>query len=174
MKAPRIHGVDELIRAPMNEGRMLYRARRLAEIEPPYVMLDTDMLIKEDISEGLEDCDVALTWRAKHRIYVEDNKPPIAMPYNGGVVFVNNQEFMKDCLRRMEGMEPKLQDWYGDQIALRDAVNSGRYKVKELKDVKWNFVPDSEGHDLLGVRIYHYKGLRKRFMPNAFKRMFGG
>jgi hypothetical protein len=62
-QAPKVEGVNEVIRRPMKEGRMMFRARFLADQEPPYVMLDTDMIVARDISEGFGG-DVALTWRA--------------------------------------------------------------------------------------------------------------
>lgn len=171
MTAPEIPGVDSISRAEMNCGRMLFRARELAPLKAPYALLDTDMLVVRDIEEGFGG-DVSLTWRAKHMVVTKDEPAPLRMPYNGGVVFVQSQEFMQDCYDRMTKMEPKRQDWYGDQIALRDAAESGKYKVKELRDETWNFCPDSENHDIPKVRIYHFKGLRKQFMPAAFQKRY--
>jgi hypothetical protein len=162
-QAPKVNGANEVIRRPMKEGRMLFRARFLADQQPPYVMLDTDMIVARDISEGFGG-DVALTWRAKHMVLSKDEKEPLRMPYNGGVIFVQNQSFMEDCLEEMERMPPKRQDWYGDQLALVKVAESGKYKVKELRDETWNFCPDSRGHDIPNVKIYHYKGWRKPFM----------
>jgi hypothetical protein len=170
-KAPRVSGIDRLIREPMKEGRMLYRARVLSQIEAPYVMLDTDMIVARDISDGFGG-DAAVTWRAKHNVWVDGEPKPIKMPYNGGVLFVQNQDFMKACYEEMLRQPAKFQDWYGDQIALRDVVDSGKFEIKKLTDPVWNFVPDSAGHDTLGVRIYHYKGIRKEWMPARFKQMF--
>jgi len=59
-------------------------------------------------------------------------------------------------------MGRKLQKWYGDQVALRDVAPN--YKVRELKDPVWNFVPEHLGDTIKGVRIYHFKGTRKRLM----------
>jgi hypothetical protein len=134
-------------------------------------MLDTDMIVARDISDGLGGA-AAVTWRPKHNVWVDGEPKPIKMPYNGGVLFVQNQEFMKACYEEMLKQPPKFQDWYGDQIALRDVVDSGRFDIKQLTDPVWNFVPDSAGHDILGVRIYHYKGIRKEMMPARFKQMF--
>jgi hypothetical protein len=166
-KAPRIGGIS-CLRAPMNEPRMLWRMRRLLEVEPPYVMLDTDMLVAKDISDGFGG-DVALTWRARHMIFPFEEKKALRMPYNGGVIFVSNQDFIKECLKEMEAQEPRYQDWYGDQLALVKVAESGRFKVKELRDEKWNFVPDSNGHEIPDIRIWHYKGMRKAMMPARFK-----
>jgi len=174
MSAPEVRGVDRLERTPMTEGRMIYRTRRLAEVEAPYVLLDTDMIVAQDISDGFSPIhDVSLSWRAKHMVLSKDEKEPLRMPYNGGVIFVRSRSFMVDCLIRMAAMEPKRQDWYGDQIALRDAAESGLYEVKELRDEAWNFCPDSMGHEIPNVRIYHFKGNRKALMPARFKALYG-
>lgn len=171
MEAPTVFGVDRVERAPFDCGRMLFRARLLTKMITPFVLLDTDMIVRKDISDGFGE-DAAVTYRDKHLVLSKDEKEPLRMPYNGGVIFASNQGFLVDCLKAMETMEPKRQDWYGDQLALRDVIESGKYKVRIHKDERWNFCPDSEGHDLDNVRIYHYKGNRKRLMPNAFKRMF--
>jgi hypothetical protein len=63
-KAPRVSGIDKIVRKPFDqktEGRMLYRARHLADLEGPYVMLDTDMIVARDISDGFG-VDGAVTW----------------------------------------------------------------------------------------------------------------
>jgi hypothetical protein len=172
--APEVKGVDEIHRDAFKpgEGRMLYRARRLTELKAPYVLLDTDMIVARDISDGFGE-DVALTWRPKHLIITKGEIGPIRMPYNGGVIFVSDHHFMIDCYEEMLKLPPNRQDWYGDQIALRDVAESGKYKVKELRDEVWNFCPDSFGHDIPGVRIYHFKGQRKAIMPSRWRVMNG-
>ncbi len=162
-KAPKFKGI-ECIRKPLDEPKMLWRMRRLLDVEPPYVMLDTDMLVAKDISDGFGE-DVALTWRPRHMIFPFEEKKALRMPYNGGVIFVSNQDFIKECLKEMEAQEPRYQDWYGDQLALVKVAESGKFKVKELRDPQWNFVPDSNGHEVPNIRIWHFKGIRKAMMP---------
>ena len=170
-QAPMIEGVDHIERRPMEEGRMIYRCRRLSQLMPPYVMLDTDMLVVRPIEGGFEpDTDVSLTWREKHTVIMK-NQPPTKMPYNGGVIFVRNANFMSDCLSEMEKMHHQLQDWYGDQIALRDVVDNGKYKVNVLKEPGWNFCPEHPEHIGKTVRIYHFKGQRKALMNDYAEKL---
>ncbi len=171
-KAPRVPGIDKLIRSPKTEGRMLFRARMLTEIEPPYVMLDTDMIVAKDISDGFG-VDAAVTWRDKHNVYCNRETFTTRMPYNGGVLFASNAGFVMDCYDNLRSLPPNRQDWYGDQIALRDVVESGKYQVREHRDPIWNFCPDSAGHDIPNVKIYHFKGVRKHNMPAKFKQLYG-
>lgn len=165
MVAPEIDGVDKLLREPMEGGRMLWRMKRLSEIEPPFVMLDTDMLVTRDISGGFGE-DVALSSR-KQRTVVHDGEM-IPMPYNGGLLFISNAQFLKDCLREMQTMPDNWQDWYGDQIALRHIAQSGKYRVRELDEYEWNYVPESNAANKT-ARIWHFKGMRKPMMAQKWK-----
>lgn len=168
--APRIPGVDVLERKPKDCGRMMYRARRLAELDGEYVLMDTDMIVAQDISDGMNgDHDVALSWRAKNNVVTK--RGPVHMPYNGGLIFVRNNGFMRDCLAEMETMDDYFQDWYGDQVALRDVASDGKYKIRELKDGKWNYVPETPGDFDRNVKVFHFKGLRKSMMADYYARL---
>lgn len=170
---PKVDGVDEAIRRQRNEGGMLFRMRHLADLEPPYVMLDPDMLVAKDLADGFsDDNDVSLTFRAVSKVR-QNSGEVLDMPYNGGVVFVRNVEFVRDCLAAMLKMPARHQDWYGDQLALRDVAKSGQYMVRELDEKQWNFVPETTfaGIRNRNVRIYHFKGLRKKWMTDFDKHL---
>ena len=170
-EAPDVPGVDEIRRSPKNAGRMLYRTRRLVEVEPPYVMLDTDMLVMRDISDGFDDSDVGLSWRPHHLVKVKHDGI-YRMPYNGGLIFVRNHDFIKDCLKVMEKQTEMRQDWFGDQLALCEVAESGKYKVRALREDCWNHAPNRLGF-IDGVRIYHFKGMRKGLMPRFYEKLYG-
>jgi hypothetical protein len=167
--APPVPEIDFIERKTQDAYLMHYRAKRLAEIATPYVMLDTDMIVANDISDGFGE-DVALTWREKDTVIFDEDY--LKMPYNGGIIFVNNQDFMRDVAKRMETMNKKLQMWYGDQVALRDVAPN--YKVRELKDPAWNFVPEHLGDTTKDVRVYHFKGTRKRLMGFCWEAIEAG
>ena len=162
--APEIDGVDRVERKPMTSPRMVYRYERLVEVEPPYVMLDTDMLVAQDISDGFGDEQVALSWREHSQIIHKETRRVIPMPYNGGLVFVRDGQFIVDCLAYMKTLEPTFQDWYGDQMAL--AAIGPRYGVNVLRQRVWNWAPEGPRDAHRDVRIYHFKGpKRKELMP---------
>lgn len=170
-KSPEVPNVDEVKRAPMLDPGMLWRCRRLAELEPPYVSMDTDMLVVKDISDGFRDADVSLTWREKHMVIHKKTRVAIPMPYNGGLIFVNNRRFMQTCLTLMEAMPPDLQGWYGDQIALRDTAR--KFRVRELRDPAWNYTPADIRDKPADVRVFHFKGrLKKDLMPDFYRMYF--
>lgn len=149
LDAPEVPGVDQVIREAMDCLPMEYRMRRLAQMEPPYLSLDTDCLVVKDISDGFGD-DVAMFPR----------KGEVEMPWNGGVIFVRNHQFMKDCYEEVKKMPLSLKAWYGDQHALRAVAK--KYAVKELGRA-WNFTP-YQGEFLPYVKVYHFKGNRKGAM----------
>lgn len=171
MEAPDVPKVDEVWRAPKTGGRMLYRARRLTEVPAPYVMLDTDMLLMRDISDGFDDSDVSLSWRPHHLVKVKHDGI-YRMPYNGGLIFVRNADFITDCLAVMEKQTEKMQDWFGDQLALCEVAESGKYKVRALREDFWNHAPNSFAF-VDGIRIYHFKGKRKELMPKFYGKLRG-
>src|SRR5512139_2498684 len=154
--APDIAGVDKVLREPMGGRRaMVYRMDRLAGLDiQEYVSLDVDQVVMGDISEGFDpECDVTLMWRA--------NKESVRMIYNAGLIFVRNPQFIRDAAQLVCEMGVNEQIWYGDQLALQQVAESGRYRVKELRAGKWNYKPQFKGEKRSGILIYHCKGNRK-------------
>lgn len=164
--AEEVPGSDVILRTPKDEPSMLWRCRRLLEVETPFVMLDTDMLIVDDISLP-GDWDAAVTYRRIHDVIVK-GVGVVPMPYNGGLIFVNNRGFIRSCLDKMEAQEPRWQEWYGDQMALRDVVAEEKFDVKILRDPAWNYVPEHLG-DTTPAKILHFKGQRKSMMQSYFE-----
>lgn len=157
--APEIAGVEKVLREPMAKRKaMVYRMDRLAGLDiPEYVSLDVDQVVMGDISEGFDpEYDVTLMWRA--------NKESMRMIYNAGLIFVRNQQFICDAAQLVRKMGPSEQIWWGDQLALQQVAESGRYKVKELRAGKWNYKPQFKGERRSGILIYHCKGNRKDWM----------
>lgn len=166
MGCPEVPGVDLVSYKQKTIPAMIYRYQRLTEIEPPFVLMDTDMLVTKDISGGFGE-DVAMTWRDPHRVAVRGMVIP--MPWNGGLVFVNDRNFVADVYDHMKAQTPIFQEWYGDQIALRDVAS--RYKVKRLESAEWNYSPDGMEEIKPDVRVYHFKGKRKYLMPKFAERI---
>jgi lipopolysaccharide biosynthesis glycosyltransferase len=150
--------VDKVIRRTKDCPQVLYRYRHLAEVEPPYLSLDVDLLVVKDVAEGFDPTfDAVMTRRS-----VEE------MPYNGGVFWVNNIAFVEDCVRQIEKMPPEWQNWTGGQRAMFDA--SKRFRLKELGCREWNYTPINV-NDVGTARILHFKGPRKNWMPEAYERL---
>ena len=60
----------------------------------------------------------------------------------------------------MEALPAKFHYWYGDQEAIRNIVNSGRYQVTDLPESLYACLPEYETPAVAPV-ISHYKGMRK-------------
>lgn len=168
--APDVPGADFVLRRAKDAPSMLWRYQRLLDIPAPYIMLDTDILVAKDISEAIQK-DAAVTWRPVHNVIVKD-VGVVPMPYNGGFLAVNNDAFMRALVDKMEAQEPRWQEWYGDQMALRDVVAEEKFDVKILRDQAWNYVPDFLG-DTTPARVLHFKGKRKSMMRPYFDALMG-
>ena len=164
-ETPQIEGVDVVIRKERDVPQVLFRYRHLSELEGPYLSLDVDLFIARDVS-GIEkpDYDAVMTVRGNNQ----------GMIYNGGVFWINNNDFIRDCTTLIETYPPEWQDWTGGQRAMAEIGRTGNYRIKELPCSTWNFSPGSSEVDMnQDVRIYHYKGeRRKQYMKDAFKHFY--
>jgi hypothetical protein len=149
---------------------ILWRARAYAAFGKPAAYLDTDIIVRHDLSPIMDlDFDIALT---KTKAVVKDplgaNITEI-MPYNGGVMFIKNQQFLQDVADSIEKMAEDKQKWYGDQIALKSV--SPKYNMIELPNSIYNYKPkraDVESKTLPeSAWVIHFKGeLLKQFMSD--------
>jgi hypothetical protein len=144
------------------------------------LFLDSDMLINGSLAPFLRnDYDVAFSWRN-----VEE------MPINGGLIVVNNRRpdaVIRFFSRYVNIFTERYLDraqWYGDQLALRDAVGFSLADVQSLKETivissdnakvlivpssLYNYFPPNKLNAIISpiprAAIVHFKGGRKRLM----------
>jgi hypothetical protein len=86
------------------------------------------------------------------------------MPYNTGVMFSRSKEFWLECAASCHRAPKGIQRWWGDQISVRLAADTGKYKVLELPVEKFNYSPATEDEDTTDRYVLHYKGERKDWM----------
>jgi hypothetical protein len=159
-KAPDVPGADKIERRPMDCPQVAYRYRWLRDIEPPYISLDVDLLVMQDISGMLDpEYDATMT--------VRENSD--GMIYNGGVFSVQRRGFIEDCLAQIEQMPPEWQNWTGGQRAMVAARE--RWRLKELPCSTWNFSPQQLSEVRSHMRVLHFKGKRKSMMEEAYARL---
>ncbi len=150
------------------------------DFSAPLLFLDPDILINGSLSQlASEDFDIALTWRMSE-----------VMPINGGVIFVSGRrpEIIRSFFRRYLAIYQQeyadQKQWFGDQMALRDAVG---LNCSQISPQKTQTVKTAEGatclllpahsfnrspHNRLNAivepikdaAILHFKGERKRLM----------
>jgi hypothetical protein len=158
-------GADQILRLDV-DARNLMLARMEAQltylrkhvVTDNVVLLDSDMLVVESLAPVF---DGSYAVGVTHR---EDEKE---MPYNGGIYFV-----------RTEIYQTKYREyaaWWGDQMALRDAVveflaQSKDEAVRVFPCANFNYSPayGSVYKDVLRepgrAAIWHFKGSRKLAM----------
>jgi hypothetical protein len=146
------------------------------------LFLDADTLMRRSFpwQAGI---DLYATWRDHAN---GDREMAQAQPWNYGVVgAVANPATIQAFIwlrARILQMNPKNQDWYGNQLALADLLGAAKQdawtayvrwtladegtplRVKPLPCEVWNFSPDAADTDISGKGILHMKGWRKDLM----------
>ena len=164
---PIIKGVNTVIRKKYNGLIMLFRLEHLASLRGNWITLDTDMIIKKDLSHVFnQDFDVALTRRYGSIIDADGDDIVKIMPYNAGVMFSKNHEFWIEALNKLKSLDRKTHEWYGDQLAIKLIVDEHNYKVLELSCDEYNYTPQDK-EERKDVYVYHFKGQRKDWMMNG-------
>lgn len=164
------------------QQNVLAQARHLCSDEvaegDEVVFLDNDALLVKPLP-ALGDCNVGVTWR--------DNMGDVSMlmPYNYGVVMAKKCPdtiaawfWMCDHISKQQ---PKNQNWYGNQVALRELVGGignperdhGYFKVKtlHLPCETYNWTPETEGEDFSDKYVVHCKGNRKDMLDHYYSRI---
>lgn len=176
-RTPAVPGVSDVLRREWDGADLMaLRLDHYAALpDRPHVLLDTDMVVQADISMVFEldrAFDVAM-----HRRESTIVRPPvweefpellgqdlaILMPYNTGVIFSRGARFWtvaRECLARLE---PRYQRWFGDQVAVRMAAETGAFRVLDLHPA-FNYTPATEDEDVSRAYVVHYKGIRKAWM----------
>jgi len=134
----------------------------LCEIDGHVLSLDYDILMKDDVSEIFNlDFDACFTSRQQNI----GRHHKLSQSYNMGVVFSKNSDFWKE-VRQIYRAQPLRDGWMNSQtLVTMIACSLGKkYKVMEIPGEIYNFSPDTEGDDLTGRKIVHYKGRRKPWM----------
>lgn len=168
---PPIEGADTVFRRSVDpEKMMLSRLEHYKSLPAgDNLFVDTDVIFQKNPEVVFKDeFDVALT-RRDGSMYVEKTNLYALMPYNSGVMFCRNPRFFADCYDHCLTLEEGRKHWFGDQLALKVVVESGKYLVKELDCHTWNYAPKSDGEDLSSKGIVHYKGRKRKHYAAALK-----
>lgn len=161
-KAAPIWGIDHVRRLPAGPLAEV-RSRHQSELEGDWLFIDSDCVIEQDVRHVFQcQFDIAVTdrqWR---------NPPPPRfqerMPYCAGVVFSRCRAFWVDVHQQVLAMKGSDREWFGDQIAIGQILQSGKYRKLELPGALYQQPPETPDEDLSGVLITHYKGERRKPM----------
>lgn len=158
-----VYHVERNDPAPLCEAR----AAAFMRVSGDWLFLDTDVLIRQDVSAVFDRrFDVAVADR--NWPHIEPTPALTAqMPYNAGVVFSRRPLFWREVLALVQA-KGLGEDWMGDQWAIGQVADSGRYQRLVLPGMQFNYPPggpsDRGEH---GAAIVHFKGPRKRWMLGA-------
>lgn len=124
------------------------------------LVIDTDLVFDDSIYETFEgDYDVALCSRC-------DNDAPNLQeetPYQGGLWIVKNTDFWSFC-STLHSKLPKY-DWKSGQLLISEMVKNKTFNFKVLDGNIYNRTPRYEGETDPNVKVWHYKGKRKKWLP---------
>lgn len=163
-KSPEVPGVHEVRRDEINVPIFEYRWRAFATLKGNVACLDTDVIVRKDLSPIFKlDWDIALTRR--DRPVIDPNGKDITqlMPFNAGVVFSRSPEWLLKVADTSTDLL-KLDPWYGDQYALAVCVKTQTQRILHLPAEIYNHTPKTQGLDVSRAWIVHYKGDRKGWM----------
>jgi len=86
------------------------------------------------------------------------------MPYNTGVMFTRRTAFWTKAFELLLGMPEQSHDWWGDQLSVKRAADTGLFRVLELPCDPYNYTPNDEQEAIEERYAVHYKGRRKDWM----------
>jgi hypothetical protein len=154
-----IGGVSEVFRSRGNISNLMrFRLVCFARLglTTPALYLDTDMLVMAPIDPALVlgECEIAVCAREFGRTNLintsfggmnlseyEGKTFGEIYPYLGCATISQNAAFWQECLDEMDRLDPKFHFWYGDQEAIRNIVNAGKYRSTLLPESIYAFLP---------------------------------
>lgn len=141
------------------------RLRLYASCQGEWLHADTDVSIRNNVRGVFDDkeFDVALCDRNWSHLPQSEHTMQ-TMPFNTGVVFVRHPSFWTDVLTVWETFPEAAQDWMSEQRAVYEVVRSGRYRVKILPGMAYNYPPRKDVEVPFVAALVHYKGPRKDFL----------
>lgn len=164
-KTPMVPGVSLVQRIagddrPLLDQRLQHYA--LCDARSEWLMVDTDVSIRNDVRGVFSDrdFDVALCDRCWPHL-PQGEKMMHEMPFNTGVVFTRHHGFWGDVLECWRAYPTTIKDdWMSEQKAVYDVVRSGRYRIKILPGMHYNYPPNVDEVPVI-TALAHFKGPRK-------------
>jgi hypothetical protein len=164
---PAIPGVTRVRRhRPYGRPLLDQRLELYAASEGDRLFLDTDVAVAADVRGVFDDhtFDVAVTDRHWPHLPQGDQMMH-TMPFNTGVVFSRSQPFWCAALAAWRAFPAAVQaDWMSEQQAVYQVIRSGRYRVKILPGLAYNYPPRAADDAPRIAALRHYKGPRKAWL----------
>jgi len=158
----------------------------LTKFRNPTLFLDADTLVQKPFQISSM-ADLMVTWRDETAEGVNSQLAKM-MPYNYGVLGANPSYEATEAFiwmrEQVRGYHAGLQDWYGNQVALRELVGpviSGAEVDPPTRDFElvvdqqpcaaYNYTPKAEDEDIAQKYVIHVKGDRKAWFEPIARRI---
>lgn len=186
--SPEIEGVDTVRRFDGDTTNLMtFRLQCFAGLERhlPALYVDTDMLCARPLNPaailGSHDVGVCkrefdggdlLNTRFKGMDLCEYEGKTLGdvYPYIACATVTAGSAFWRECMANLTGLHPKFHFWYGDQEAIRNVVNGGRFNTIALPESVYGCLPERQGSGPKAPRLLHFKGAARKPMMFDYAR----
>ena len=170
----KVPGVNEVIRVSNDTipfKKSTYADFMFSVLEkhgsPRSLVIDTDIIfdlpIEKELFEG--DYDLLMCSRCSFD-YANHNYTPTRVtfqtPYQGGIFSVSDPKFWGECRERHAKVP---WSWLSGQIEMNSMIQSGEYNCRILDGNIYNRTVAYKGETDNGVKVWHYAGSRKNWIP---------
>lgn len=177
VKTPAVPGTASVLRHPapditpqtaalLDLRLTLYAACARGARGDNVLYLDTDVSVRNDVRGVFDDPHFDVAVCDRNWPHLPQGEALLqTMPFNTGVVFCRHPSFWDDVLTVWRGY-PSAQraDWMSEQTAVYDVVRTGRYRVKILPGMAYNYPPSGPDDAPVLAALIHYKGPRKAWL----------
>jgi len=162
-------------RYPRDWFSMLYAMYSVLDVgDNPFVHCDADIFFGGDVTSVLcDEYDIAICRRPANGDDDTGNLYRIFHPYNIGFMVFKNPLVVKACNSVINADGLPLRSWDLGQHVVGLVVNSGEFKVKLLDSNIYNRTPKSVDDFDESVKVWHFKGDRKNWMPEWVSKHYG-
>jgi hypothetical protein len=175
----KIYGVTEVFRLDSNfENLMTFRLEAFYKLKltEPAIYMDTDMLVTDEIftDQLLQDAEAALCHRSFGRnalinisfrnmdLSEYSNKTLSEVyPILACFTVTKSYKFWQDCYDNLLQLDKKFHWWYGDQEAMRNVVNSGKFTTRYLPESQVACLPEFLKTSSSPICL-HFKGAQRK------------
>lgn len=172
MTSPEVLGVTGVVRRPGAASLLRQRIEHYAGIpsSEDYLLIDTDVAVRADVSSVFHHdrlpFDVAFADRDWAHL-PQGDRVLQDMPFNTGVCFTRSASFWFDALTTWNRYPADVRaDWMSEQRAVWDVARTGRYRVRVLPGMTYNYPPTSATDFPRGAALVHFKGNRKTWLSD--------
>ena len=178
----KINGIDDIIIHSFDSNKFMFDRlnSQILTLKKfgPTIFLDTDMIVVKNLYEIhklLFKFDLIISKRSKNFMlkesyndlqFPEFRKKLVneIMPYNGGFVACKNIESLELVQKYYLILNENYFKWFGDQIAIKRAIDEKKFLTKIVKEEIYNYSPVNYMDFKKEVAIYHFKGGKKEWI----------